>query len=100
MRLEVPSDSPPGGSPISPAEESSRLTRANTEKDLGGIPRTRSRGLTEEEVLAASQADSPERDRVVPEWSGEGESPAMQSWLWPLQFCCAVAMAGDQQNHK
>jgi hypothetical protein len=87
----------PAASPSSPGQESSRLTRANTEKDLGGIPRTRSRALTEEEVSNVNKA-SPER--MVPEWSSDERIPAAGSWFWPLQFCCAVALANAQQVRK
>jgi hypothetical protein len=72
------------------------LTRANTEKDLGGILRTRSRALTEEEVAAVNAA-SP-KTRMVPEWGGEGEcQAAVEGWLWPLQLCCAVALSTSNQ---
>jgi hypothetical protein len=78
-------------SPDAPDAESSRLTRANTEKDLGGITRTRSRGLTEED-LETLKGNSPER--VIPEWgAGDGveRSGFAGAWWFPfdLQFCCA-----------
>jgi hypothetical protein len=87
-------------SPDSPlAEESSRLTRANTEKDIGGDPvrRGRSRIISEAESLGL--AGSPP-SRVVPEWASKSApdldaarsgaaAESSHPWWW-LRFCCAV----------
>lgn len=98
---KVPSSQSLLGTPLSETEEPCKLTRANTEKELGGVvSRTRSRGFTEDEAAAACGTPT---TRMVPEWGGDSPDATAGSWFrdfWPLQLCCAVNLETANQGPR